>query len=299
MKLLVTFPGKHGDSLWALPTLRALAEANGGHVDLLMAPAYSGILPLYRAQAYIGRADAWPSWQVQNTAPMTPWSPFEETLHHEALGVSAGYEAILHLGYREWPTAPMHQYVYSIAQREYPTVPIAPLDLDRPWITLLLPRPGSLIIGPDAAAWPPMDIVSGWADEHFELKYGVESLALRNLNRGRQTYRTIRRVSAPKSRWVAEGDDPAYSWEAAAFALLQAKVFFGCCSALHVLACAMGKRLVMMEPAEARWNPIFWPYGQDGPRVMLVKGNDGRPTWDARHCADALRGALEAAHARR
>jgi hypothetical protein len=46
-----------------------------------------------------------------------------------------------------------------------------------------------------------------------------------------------------------------------------------------------------MEPAEARWNDVFYPYGKID-RVRLVTGTDGRPTFDARHCMDAIREVL-------
>jgi hypothetical protein len=69
-------------------------------------------------------------------------------------------------------------------------------------------------------------------------------------------------------------------------------VFLGDCSAWHVLAMAMGIPVVLVEPLEARWNPIFYPLGMDGPQVTMVRGNDGNPTFDARHVADALTRAL-------
>jgi hypothetical protein len=51
----------------------------------------------------------------------------------------------------------------------------------------------------------------------------------------------------------------------------------------------LGKQVVMVEPNEARWNPIFYPYDKTGGRVELVVGNDARPTFDARHVADTLK----------
>jgi hypothetical protein len=44
---------------------------------------------------------------------------------------------------------------------------------------------------------------------------------------------------------------------------------------------------------EARLNPIFLPYGTKGHGVTLVVGNDGQATTDSRHCADALKEALQ------
>ena len=279
MKVLATFPGKYGDSLWAMPTLRALSEGIGEPVDLLMTPKYDQLLPLYRQQPYIGRAEAWPTWQIQEVgpSPMTPWSPFEHTLHHEALGIRAAeYDHVVHLGYRTWPPLSLPHYVYQIAQREYPTVPLAPLDLERPWIA-----------DPGGQNFSPFLVICGWTDEHFELKVGLNRLLDRTLDLD---------VLVPEgSRWATEGwpaDRTRATWVETARAIAQCQLFVGDCSALHVLAVALGRPCVIMEPSLARHNPIFWPLGTTG-RVHLVLGNDGRPTFDARAVAQAIQAALQ------
>src|SRR5262245_50574580 len=167
MRVLATFPGKFGDIMWGLPTVRAISEAIGEPVDFLVSPAYSSHLGLLRLQPYLRSAEAWPTWQVQQTAPMTPWSPFEETLHHEAQQVPAGYDAVVHLGYRAWPDRDLPRCVYAQTQREYPNLPMAPLDLDRPWITA--PRQDC------------SQIAFGFSDEWFELKVGIALLIERDL----------------------------------------------------------------------------------------------------------------------
>lgn len=277
-KILCTFPGKHGDSLWALPTVRAIAEANGGPVDLLMAPKYAGLCELYKQQPYIRDAGSWPYWQVQEGAPMTPWSPFEETLHHEAIKiVTDRYDQVIHLGYRTWPPVALPHYVYQIAVNHYP-LRLPPLDLDTPWIT--------------AAPWTevPHRLVVGFSDEHFELKYGVTQLVSQAWSWPQMTAFVL---AGPGSRWVSEAHMEPVDWIEAARRMVVADVFLGCCSALHVLAVATGTTAVIMEPAEARWNGIFWPLGKTG-RVRLVLGGDGKPTFDARHVADCVREALHA-----
>jgi hypothetical protein len=82
------------------------------------------------------------------------------------------------------------------------------------------------------------------------------------------------------------------NWEETVTAIQAADVFLGCNSGLHVLACAIGKPVIMMEPSPARHNPIFFPLGTTGPQVTLVLGNDGQPTWDARAVADTLHRVL-------
>lgn len=291
MKVLCTMPGKHGDSLWAAPTMRAIAEAAGEPVDLIMAPKYAGICPLYERQDYIDTAQGWDSWQVQDTAPMTPWSPFEETLHHEAIVQEQGrYDRVVHLGYRQWPTTTLPHFVYEQTRREYPDLPIAELDLETPWI--------------QAAAWPgsridPVpSVVVGFSDEWFELKVGLVTLlyeAFRD-DRGFGEFPPDRWaiVCGSGMRWDREWwDATVLSWTQVATYINTADVFLGCCSALHVLAAASGRPCIIVEPAEGRHNPIFWPFGMDGPRVTCVKGNDGKPTFHAPHVIDAVKAALE------
>jgi hypothetical protein len=135
----------------------------------------------------------------------------------------------------------------------------------------------------------------GFSDEHFELKYGLTTLIKKALPPHWHTPQPMRTqwkvLAAPKSRWYREAGAAVSTWEQAAAQIGQGTIFVGCNSALHVLACALGIPVVMMEPSEARWNPIFYPYGTTE-RVRLVTGNDGRPTFDARHVRDAIEETL-------
>ena len=65
------------------------------------------------------------------------------------------------------------------------------------------------------------------------------------------------------------------------------------------VACALGKPCVLIEPNPHRHGDLFYPYGKTGSRVTLVVGNDGKPTFDARHCADAIWEALRTWERRR
>jgi hypothetical protein len=269
VKILCTHPGKYGDSLWALPTVRAIAEAHETPIDLLLSPGYSSHAGLLRAQDYIGDVRVWERWQVQNTAPMTPWSPFEDTLHHEALDVPEGYDVIVHLGYRAWPRQVLPVEVYQTVQREYLGLALAPLDLKTPWIRAFY--------DPHALA---RLVVVAFSEQHFELKYGLAMLL-------QQRFGRMLNISTGP-RHSAEADMPAHNWVVSAGFLRCAEVALCCCSASHVLACAVGTPVVMMEPDPDRHNDIFYPYGKVGPEVTLVLGGDGKPTFDARHVGDAI-----------
>ena len=281
MKILCTMPGKYGDCFWSLPTARAISEAAGEPVDFLVSPKYASHVDLLRRQPYLGKVDVWPSWQTQDVgpAPMSPWSPFNDELHHQPLDLNGvHYDHVVHLGYRAWPDRPLPQCIYEQTKREYPELPIAPLDLDRPWIRTTYPLPAC-------------DLALGFTDEHFELKYGLYWLLYKRFGEPKDSspYKIANLSTSP--RWCAAGAS-GFDWQAAAAWLASAKLFVGCNSALHVLACATGAPVVMLEPSEARWNDIFYAYGKTGSQVTLVTGNDGRPTFDARHLIDTIVGKL-------
>ncbi len=46
---LCTFPGRYGDIIWALPTVRGISEVEGP-VDLLIAGEFASIVPLLEQQ---------------------------------------------------------------------------------------------------------------------------------------------------------------------------------------------------------------------------------------------------------
>jgi hypothetical protein len=273
--ILCTFPGKFGDLLWALPTVRAISETFGEPVDLQICQSpkdFSTILPLVRVQPYIGTAEVNGFWQPreEGPSPFTPRRP-EET--------PPNYTHTFHLGYHGWPMQPLPLEIYAIAQQQYAGV-LAPLDLDRPWITLLHDNI------PDMPK-----IVIGFSDEWFELKLGVTLL----LDEAYDCYPLF----PAGSRWDMETasiwadaiwDRHPSNWLSAAAFIKRSRLFLGCCSALHVLSCAMDGKTLIMEPNAARHHPIFWPYGQTDhhPRVRCVLGGDGKPTFDARHVREAV-----------
>ena len=268
MKILVSFPGRAGDIIWMLPTARAIAEAYDTPVDLQLAGEFAGLRPLLAQQPYLGQVSADPRWGMEGSpAPV----PFDLGLPHDR---------VFPLDYRGWPEWPLPLCPYTVAQSACAAdgVQLGPLDLLRPWITLVAP--------PEIWA---VDIAVGFTEAWFELKLGL----LTEVNYSLQE--ALVQLTPPGSRWVGvpgyipvEGCD----WLYAAATIQRAQVFFGDCSALHVLAVALGKRCILMEPMEARHNEIFYPLGKTGPQVTLVTGNDGLPTFDARHCIDALRKAL-------
>lgn len=268
MKIRCTFPGRHGDLLWALPTVRLISETYDTKVDLQIGREYAGIVPLLQLQPYLGEVWADPLWPGDRAVLEEGGQPPHE------LG---GYDRTYHLGYPRWPTRPLPFETYDRISAGW-TVPESEL-LRRPWITV-----------PPLAEQEAYPLAIGFTTEWFELKVGLIEILGHTWARAQAINGYM--LVAPGSRWTTEQPYVARDWVLAAQQLQAAKVFLGDCSALHVLAVALGTPVVAMEPNPDRWNPIFWPLGTTGPAVTLVRGTDGKPTFDARHVKDALIEAL-------
>jgi len=257
MRVLATHPGRFGDCLWALPTVRALSETFSTPIDLLLSPRVgeSSFRALVQRQIYVGQVSVQRDWEILETAPITPRIP---------PNLPPGYDRIVHLGYEEWPQKTLPYEVERITRKNVPN--LMPIRLS-PWI---------------AATARSCDIAVGFSDEWFELKYGVERLLTNHLEDVNPGLTAVNVSGGP--RW----DTHPFPWNEAAPWIAGAKLFVGCCSSLHVLACAVGTPAIIVEPAPARHHDCFYPFGKQGPEVELLKGADGLPTFDARHLCNAV-----------
>lgn len=266
MRTLVTFPGRAGDLLWSLVTVRALAESLGEPVDLQIGGEFEGLLPLLSRQPYIRVVIADSTWSL---TPPNEWdAPLPPSW-------ATPYDRRVQLGYRGWPEHPLPHQIALNARAECPDLYLPPVidGLQRPWIAV-----------------PPLGtrtVAVGFTEEWFELKLGLLH-CLRQRWMACQAGCRWTPLMVPKGRWETEGGFTGCSWLEAAGIVAGAEVVLADCSAPHVLAVAMGKPVVVMEPSEARRNSIFYPLGDRGPQVTLVRGGDGEATWDARHVAETL-----------
>lgn len=274
MRIVCTFPGKFGDLLWALPTIRAIADTHHEPVQLVIAKPYEAIVPLLDLQPYLHSVIAQHNWHTHDTAPMTPRVP-PETFRADK---------VVHLGYDSWPMLDLPHEVERIGRAQLDE--LNPIDLDTPWITVT----GTRLAGVSDRA-----VTVGFTDEWFELKYGLTELVKRAMNaknyeHGNYTMAGTWHTLVPPGygRWATEGLNHRYTrddWVRSAWWIQSSRMFLGCCSAQHVLACAMGKPTIVMEPNPQRHHPIFWPPID---RIHKVVGNDGQFTFDARHVRETL-----------
>lgn len=301
MRVLCTMPGKHGDILWALPTVRAIAELAEEPVDLMVAAPYVTLVPLLQSCApYIRVCYGNTDWHVQDTAPMTPPRPAMK-------GSMEGYEKIVHLGYETWPMSLLPADIYVRGTASWGS-PLPTLDLDTPWLT----QPEwtdtdttgefgqSLYSEWGEEHHPAVHI--GWSDEHVELKAGLIYAMAGQLGCDLRVVTPV--GSRLATEWLSHfpGDHDSFNecfeniswytgdWRLTAHALANSSLFVGCLSAQWVLANALGIRTVIVEPAEARHNAIFF---YNHPRNTMLMGGDRKPTFDARHLIDKVREKLD------
>ena len=223
MKILATMPGRFGDILWAMPTLRCLAEASGEPVDLLVGEEFDSLCALLRQQPYIDEARAIEGWTMDEKRPRM-WP--------------RDYDQVIHLAYPEWPTAPLHLYTWQTALMQFQgTLP--PLDLDTPWITV--PEAPQHLL--DARPY----ITACWTEEWIELKMGVTvSVAqpgthyffVTHVGGRHQEFGRLHMI--PNITLVQR-----LGWIELAQLIQHAQCYLGCLSAPWVLANGLGKQTVI------------------------------------------------------
>jgi hypothetical protein len=183
-------------------------------------------------------------------------------------------------------------------------------DFDTPWI--IPPVFGDWDDPPDDEEFTEAidgdhDIYVGWTDDWIELKMGItlSLVATQTRDTCDECQKTLIAMCLPDSRQHKEWLDPIVEgaealellgwianddWRSTAYAMSRSKIFLGDLSAQWVLANALGIPTVIMEPCDARHSmPIFW---YEHPRNTMVIGNDGKPTFDARHTRDAVEKVL-------
>lgn len=302
MRILATMPGRYGDILWALPTIRAISEAYGVPVDVGMAPKYGSIATLIEAQPYVGVAGPLDYWAIEETAPISPRIPPDLRLLD---GITRYYDAVYHLGYEGWPTGTLAEDIWRRArdqyERQHPQEHflgrgVKPPDLDRPWITSREPHLAAYLDEhiPARPTTAPR-VYLGWSEEWFELKVGLSVLLAQRFPH--VEFRWMRAWGGRYDELGLDGIGPRSlgvcrsTWETAATIMDWSDIYVGCLSSAWVLANATGTPAIVCEPNPQRHHPVFWQDGKG--RNVLVKGNDGLPTFDARHVGDALEAAIQ------
>ena len=165
MTIAVSHPGKIGDALYSLPTVRYLCELHGTRADFYTSSYCEPLRRLLEAQDCIERVIVPEDYKIENGFQgIQPWNmPIPE----------AGYERVYQLGFQAEPDRPLPDYIASTVgapsglpiayhYQEQPT-------LDRPYLVL---APGKDLryrrLFSELIALSPIDVaVIGTKDEFF------------------------------------------------------------------------------------------------------------------------------------
>jgi len=243
--ILITHPGKLGDLLWALPTVRTLSRI--GPVCLAVSPYCRPLVQLLEQQDYIEKVVVLEDWEIRFDAPVTPRIP--PTIPEA--------EQVIHLGLDGWPDSTLPE-AFAKLGRVKPT--------DEPWIRVKAQKVGG---------WPRLAI---WTDEWVELKVGL----LCALDHAALPAPVL---IPPGSRLGEEFDLSATRLRVdimgAARHISKSDCVITDKSALRVLAYAMGIPTIVVEPSPPRHNPVFDPPASWRKDVVVINGFDAREVVEA------------------
>lgn len=242
--ILCTFPGKFGDILWALPTVREISQITSQKVDFYVMPYYENLMGLLSCQDYIDTPGVIGNWvRTHSNFGDQPWKA-PEGITLQRVGdrevIEKKYKQIWHLGYRAHPgvTAPDMCLVDFIAyqqglQLSQPIVPFMDVDDDVEGLHLQTTfADGSfmdLVRKNNIIAFAFNDQYAQMKDLFFKALWlemrgtGIEFFNLNNV-----------------------------VWKEAAWILKNSLAFIGCRSACWVMATGLGKQTITYEPHPAR-----------------------------------------------
>lgn len=236
-KFLATFPGKFGDILWSLATVKRLSEVTSTKMDFEIMPQYHSLLPLLQAQPYIDKASVVQDWTLMHSNyGDQPWNPPQHTGFCITPGqggyrCKVGHEMCWHLGYRSHPGRMMGgqelQLIDYIAWQQGIMLTGNPLPF------LFVPPP---YLGDKM---PKNYIAIAFNEQYDGLKKQFAT-----------TLHTMLNVNPPGVEFI---DVTQKSWLVAAGLIQHAIGFVGCRSANYVIAHAVGqKNMFIYEPHPAR-----------------------------------------------
>lgn len=139
-RIAVTHPGKMGDALYTLPTIRYLWSL-GNTIDFFTSEYCRPIKDFMEFQQPVDRAFVVENYQIQHTRlGVQPWR----------MPVSTnGYDLVMHLGFRKEPTTRLDWFIAEQAGIDKEKLP--PIQYDYPWDTdsYIMPDQPYIIVAPD------------------------------------------------------------------------------------------------------------------------------------------------------
>lgn len=216
---LCTFPGKYGDILWSLPTVREISKLVGEKVDFCCMEQYKSLYPLLRAQPYINDVFELPEWIFwHSNYGDQPWNPQPPAQAR----IDAKYAKHFHLGYRSHPG------------KTFGNVEMQLMDFIAMQAGVRISDPLHFLYAAPLVLGPPHTIAYGFNDQYATLKASF-------LDAFREHMRGYNLIDVTKLPWLD-----------AALAIERSQCFVGCRSASWVLANGLDKPMFIYEPHPAR-----------------------------------------------
>lgn len=104
MRIACTHPGKMGDTLYALPTIRQIAKDTGSKIDFYTSEYCAPLRRLFEYQLSIGRFYISPGYIIER---------MDMGVQPYIMPVHPGYDVVYHLGFRRVPNQAIHQFIYK------------------------------------------------------------------------------------------------------------------------------------------------------------------------------------------
>lgn len=258
MSVACTFPGKYGDLLWSLPTVRAIAALYAQPVDLWVMPAFASICPLLELQPYIRNAYGLPGWNyIDDACGARP-------LEHPPI---PGYSHVFDLGYKSWPDRPLVEFIAWQAGIDPSGNPLP--FIDPPFVTAN---------DDDPCGADPFVTLSFIFPQKVDIFWKPLAAEIER-----------RTGKAPRAVYV-----PDLPWAPAAQAIKASNLFIGDRSANYVLAHGLGKPILTYETDSGRHNPIFsCPAGRE--KLIVPQGSHLEPPTNLNEYVDATLELMDAA----
>lgn len=271
MSNLAFHVGRHGDLLWSLATLKELAKEHG-RFDLHVSDYLRPMVPLLRAQPYVGDVLSDPDWKVEFSAPASPRFP------PEFQGVAIGYalstwKKIINLSLEGWPDPNLLE---DPARRFGMKV-----DCWTPWLS---PLSQSGFVGEKR-------IGISFTDEWCELKAGLIHAIIEAFP-DEKFYLFTHPGARLAREWgwgshygqdlvtIYTGVSGLSDW------LMDCKLLICCASMARVMNLGLGGRNAVIEPSVPRHQAVFHPPEPNLEREQILFG------FDAREAVELVRGML-------
>ncbi len=277
MKILITFPGKLGDYLWALNPVRELARIRPDWEIHMMVSEYLGECGVKEIKPdYIKSIIVNTEWNIWFDAPVRPASP-PATSQMLAHLEREKYEIVLNLGLDTWPHKPTLVETFQDLLKH--ALINSKLD-DTAVLMDSMPDP-SPWLGKQHAVIP-NQIMCAWTDEWVELKAGL-TLAITKAQEDAEIFLCTKYGSRMSKEfiWPRHFNVATCDLVDTRFNMYTTNLLVTDKSAIRVLARGIGMPVVVVEPSVPRHNYVFdcpehWTHVGNGLPEKVLNGFDAR-----------------------